>query len=124
MLDKGKNAAIQRGVHAARHWKRTRNCVKKWDATCVGWTKSHRFPGWLGHVPIVLVLLLSVASILLGGLLIGLVVGLIWMAIIGLSPGPYQIEQEHDDVPDNHFTPTGYIYDPEPYSIDDEHPRT
>lgn len=117
-------AAVQRGIKLAGLWKKTRRRVSQWDAICVHWAKSRGLPGWLGHVPIVLVLLLSVASILLGGLLIGLVVGLIWMAIIGLSPGPYQIEQEYDDVSDNHFTPTGYIYDPEPYSTDDENPRT
>jgi hypothetical protein len=118
MLDKGKNAAIQRGVNAARHWKRTRNCVKKWDATCVGWTKSHRFPGWLGHVPIVLVLLLSVASILLGSLLIGLVVAFVWMAIVGFSSIPERDEDR--SISSAKFKSSGYLYDPEPYSTDDD----
>ena len=117
-------AAVQRGIKLAGLWKKTRRRVSQWDAICVHWAKSRGVPGWLGHVPIVLAMVISITAAVLGGLLISVLIAFVWMAIIGLSSGPYQIEHEYGDVPDNHFTPTGYIYDPEPYSTDDEDPRT
>jgi hypothetical protein len=49
-------AAIQRGVRAAMHWKKTRNRIKKWDLACVTWAIAHKLPSWSGHTPLVLLI--------------------------------------------------------------------
>jgi hypothetical protein len=77
--------AVQRGIKLAGFWKKTRRLISKWDRICVHWAKSRGLPGWLGHVPIVLAIMLSVVTALLGGLLIGLVIAFVWMAIVGLQ---------------------------------------
>lgn len=101
MQNNRQGAAIQRGIKAAALWKKIRNGVAKWDIIFVGWAKSHKLPGWLGHIPIALTIMFSVASILLGGLLIGLVVTFVWMAIVGLSSIPDRPSYDHDDTRDD-----------------------
>jgi hypothetical protein len=81
-------AAAQRGIKLAGIWKKIRRRISQWDAICVHWAKSRGLPGWLGHVPIVLAMVLSITAAVLGGLLIGVVIAFVWMAIVGLSPDP------------------------------------
>lgn len=94
-------AAVQRGIKLAGLWKKTRRRVSQWDAICVHWPKSHGLPGWLGHVPIVLAMVLSLTAAILGGLLIGVVIAFVWMGIIGLSSPPRKNSINYDYRPND-----------------------
>lgn len=120
MKDKDQNAAIQRGIKIAGKWKKIRHRLKKWDSTCVIWAMAHKLPWWLGHLPIMLFILSLLAIVLLGGLLLSVITALVWMATVVLSSVSTHEEHEYVDSTDQKFNPTGHVYDPEPYSINDE----
>lgn len=62
--------AYQCGVWAARKWSRLKNVIMRWDRLCVSKVRENRLPSWIGHVPIVIALIASVAAMLFGGLLV------------------------------------------------------
>jgi len=90
-------AAVQRGIKLAGLWKKTRRRVSQWDAICVHWAKSHGLPGWLGHVPIVLAVVLSIIAAVLGGLLMSVVIAFVWMAIVSLFSASNANEDDYSE---------------------------
>ena len=70
--------AYQRGILAARKLARLKNTIMKWDRHCVAKVEEHRLPSWIGHVPIVIVLIASVTAMLFGGLLVAGCMLFIW----------------------------------------------
>ncbi|AWO77424.1 hypothetical protein [Serratia marcescens] len=70
--------AYQRGVWAARKWSRLKNVIMRWDRLCVSKVRENRLPAWIGHVPIVIALIASVAAMLFGGLLVAGCMLFIW----------------------------------------------
>lgn len=51
MNDTTQHHAYQRGVRMASRWKRLKSTVLKWDRACVSKARSHKLPGWIGHIP-------------------------------------------------------------------------
>lgn len=47
----------QRGMKAARLWKRMKETILRWDQRCVSNARQHKLPGWIGHIPTVLVVI-------------------------------------------------------------------
>ncbi|REF42021.1 hypothetical protein [Serratia ficaria] len=43
--------AYQRGIRITRMWKRLKCTILKWDTNCVTKVRSHKLPGWVGHIP-------------------------------------------------------------------------
>ncbi len=75
--------AYQRGILAARMWKRLKNTILRWDTFCVSEARKHKLPGWIGHVPIAIAFLGSAAAALFGGIIIAGSLLFIWaMAFI------------------------------------------
>ncbi|EPG9313715.1 hypothetical protein I9Y15_004794 [Serratia marcescens] len=70
--------AYQRGLWAVRKWSRLKNVIMSWDRLCVSKIRENRLPTWIGHVPIVIALIASVAAILFGGLLVAVCLLFIW----------------------------------------------
>ncbi|MFK3764377.1 hypothetical protein [Serratia ureilytica] len=70
--------AYQRGVWAACKWSRLKNVIMRWDRLCVSKVRENRLPAWIGHVPIVIALIASVAVMLFGGLLVAGCMLFIW----------------------------------------------
>lgn len=60
----------QRGIWAARKWRRLKNVITRLDRLCVSKVQEYRLPAWIGHVPIVIALIGSVTAMLFGGLLV------------------------------------------------------
>lgn len=70
--------AYLRGIWAARKWSRLKNVIMKWDRLCVSKVRKYRLPAWIGHVPIVIVLIGSVTAMLFGGLIVAGSMLFIW----------------------------------------------
>ncbi|TSB29746.1 hypothetical protein FOT43_07515 [Serratia marcescens] len=70
--------AYQRGIRAARKWSRLKNVTMRWDRLCVSKVREYKLPAWIGHVPIVIALIASVAAMLFGGLLVAGCMLFIW----------------------------------------------
>ncbi len=73
--------AYQRGIWAARKWSRLKNVIMRWDRLCVSKVRENRLPAWIGHVPIVIALIASVAAMLFGGLLVAVCMLFIWALV-------------------------------------------
>lgn len=85
MQEKAHNTAVQRGVKAAGIWKKFRNLLRKWDNQCASKAKRFHLPVWMGHTPVVLFIVGSVTTLLLGGLVFAAIAIFVWMAIVGIS---------------------------------------
>jgi len=77
MLQSNKQAYI-RGHKVAVMWKCRKMSVITWDQRCVSWAKNHKLPGWIGHIPVIFAVLISLAGIAAGGIAIVSAVILIW----------------------------------------------
>ncbi len=53
MNDTTQHHAYQRGVRMATLWKRIKSSILNWDSRCVSKARSHKLPGWIGHIPTV-----------------------------------------------------------------------
>lgn len=53
MNDTTQHHAYQRGVRMATLWKRIKSTILNWDSRCVPKARSHKLPGWIGHIPTV-----------------------------------------------------------------------
>ncbi|WP_199638472.1 hypothetical protein JEM67_02220 [Serratia sp. PAMC26656] len=73
--------AYQRGIWAARKWTRLKDTIMRWDRRCVAKARKHRFPGWIGHIPMIMLATSILAAVAFGGLFIASL-GIIISAII------------------------------------------
>lgn len=62
--------AWQRGHSLARFWKKIKRQYSRLDRQCVRWAVSHNMPKWLGHVPMAVLLILSVLTLTFGSFLL------------------------------------------------------
>jgi len=112
MLESNEQAYI-RGQKAATFWKRLKRVVSSCDRRCMAWVKNHKLPTWIGHVPVVIAVLGSLAGILLGGAVILGCLIFIWALVYILQ----QTSTDHMQVSNSSASDeTGYYYDgPEGY---------
>ncbi|MCS4267290.1 hypothetical protein [Serratia sp. BIGb0163] len=88
--------AYQRGILAARVWKRLKGTILRWDTFCVSKAHKHKLPGWIGHVPIAVAFLGSVTAILFGGIVIAGCMFFIWAIAFILQQFGQADSQEND----------------------------
>ncbi|WP_261436365.1 hypothetical protein [Serratia ficaria] len=88
--------AYQRGVRMANLWKRVKSTILRWDAFCVTKARSYKLPGWIGHFPIAIALIASLAAALLGGLAIAGCLLFIWAIAFILQQIPPTSPQTTD----------------------------
>lgn len=81
MNEKKQHHAYQRGVRMANLWKRLKGTILKWDAICVAKARRYKLPGWIGHIPMIMLATSILAAIAFGGLFIASI-GIIMSAII------------------------------------------
>ncbi len=81
----------QRGMKAARLWKRLKGTILRWDQSCVSKARAHKLPGWIGHIAIAIFFIGSVTAILLGGIAITGCILFIWAIAFILR----SIEENH-----------------------------
>ncbi|MGR7482817.1 hypothetical protein [Klebsiella aerogenes] len=75
--------AYTRGVRAAGIWKRLKHTVASWDQRGAAWAKNHNIPVWIGRVPLVAAILISLTGLIAGGFIVAFIVAFIWaMAFI------------------------------------------
>ncbi|PNO64537.1 DUF3742 family protein [Serratia marcescens] len=77
--------AYQRGIKAARLWKRLKGAILRWDQRCVSNARKHKLPGWIGHIPLVIAFLTALAAALLGGVAIAGCLLFIWAIAVILQ---------------------------------------
>ncbi|MER5130472.1 hypothetical protein [Serratia marcescens] len=98
--------AYQRGVKAARLWKRLKGTVLRWDHACVSGARKHKLPGWIGHIAITLALIGSATAILFGSIVIVGAVLFIWaIAFILQNIGENQVHDYELDAENSSVTP-------------------
>lgn len=106
--------AYQRGIWAARKWSSLKNVIMRWDRLCVSKVRENRLPAWIGHVPIVIVLIASVAAMLFGGLLVAGCMLFIWaIAFILQNAGQNlsgEVTDENNSL-ENPKNPSDYAYE-------------
>ncbi|MDL4914925.1 MAG: hypothetical protein QRY16_14370 [Enterobacterales bacterium endosymbiont of Blomia tropicalis] len=133
---KNNEQAYVRGQKAAIIFKHLKRVVLTWDQRCMAWVKHHKLPTWLGHMPVVIAVLGSLAGILLGGVVIAGCLIFIW-AIAFILQQIGQSTRVHITNWDKHpkssherfsrennkdkSTNNGMFepYDPEPYTYDE-----
>ncbi|QTF09650.1 hypothetical protein HC231_18285 [Brenneria izadpanahii] len=62
--------ALQRGILAARMWKRLKSTILRLDQRCVSKARAHKFPGWVGHIPMSMFAIIMLAALVFGGMII------------------------------------------------------
>ncbi|HGE6737104.1 TPA: hypothetical protein ACGCBI_000531 [Serratia marcescens] len=77
--------AYQRGIKAARLWKRLKGTILRWDHACVSSARKHKLPGWIGHIAITFALVGSAIAILFGSIVIIGSVLFIWAIVFILQ---------------------------------------
>ena len=77
MSNNNKQAYV-RGRKVAMILKRLKGIVLTWDQRCMAWVKHHKLPAWVGHVPVFIAVLATLAGILLGGIVIAGCLIFIW----------------------------------------------
>ncbi|MGR7122082.1 hypothetical protein ACU62C_22510 [Klebsiella aerogenes] len=77
-MSKHDEQAYSRGVRAAGIWKRLKHTVASWDQRGTAWAKNHNIPVWIGRVPLVAAILISLTCLIAGGFIVALIVAFIW----------------------------------------------
>lgn len=74
--------AYQRGIRLARLWNKVKGNVLYWDRRCVALVNKKHIPSWVGHIPVVFLLAISIVTCLAGGLLFVGIAILIWAFLL------------------------------------------
>jgi hypothetical protein len=85
--------AYQRGIKAARLWKRLKGTILRWDQACVSSARKHKLPGWIGHIPMGMLAVIMLTAFVFGGMIIAssaVFVG----ALVLLASGAYSSEEK------------------------------
>jgi hypothetical protein len=77
--------AYVRGLKAAEAWKHMKYMLRSWDYRCATWAKNHNAPVWVGRIPLVVVILISLAALFAGGMIVALIVIFIWAIVFILQ---------------------------------------
>jgi Flp pilus assembly protein TadB len=73
--------AYQRGIKAARLWRRLKGTILRWDQYCVTNARKHKLPGWIGHIPMGMLAVIMLVALVFGGIVIASVT-IIIMALL------------------------------------------
>ncbi|MEL5421579.1 hypothetical protein [Serratia nevei] len=90
MNEKRQHHAYQRGVRMANLWKRLKGTILKWDAICVAKARRYKLPGWIGHIPMVLLTISILVALVFGGAIIATSAVLMVAVILLASPSKAQ----------------------------------
>lgn len=90
-MSENNERAYVRGRKVAIIWKSLKKIVSTRDQLCVAWAKNHKLPAWIGHLPIISTVLISLAGLIVGGVAIASMIVFIWalayiLQHIGSSP--------------------------------------
>ena len=99
MNDTTQHHAYQRGVRMAKLWKRLKSTILRWDAFCVTKAHNYKLPSWIGHLPIAITLLATLATTLLGGVAIAGCLLFIWAIAFILQ----QVSQTSSQATDSEY---------------------
>jgi hypothetical protein len=77
-MSKHDEQAYTRGVRAAGIWKRLKHTLINWDQRCIAWAKNHNVPVWVGRVPFVTAIFVSLIGLITGGFVVVCIVAFIW----------------------------------------------
>lgn len=94
------SGAYQRGVKVAGLWKRFSGQIKYQDSRCVGWAKNHRLPTWVGHIPVVGLILAICGAAIFASLIVTGCLIFIW-AIVYIIQNIGSGNSQHDDYYEN-----------------------
>ncbi|HGY4932202.1 TPA: hypothetical protein ACNVCI_005045 [Citrobacter braakii] len=132
MYQSQEKRAWERGVRLAAIWKDTKKIFTRLDQRCVMLAKLYKLPKWLGHMPLLLVVLCSLVALIAGGLLISCSAVLLWALIaaithIGSGSENASINSFNEKKDDNNFhdefvmnSATNNEYDGAPYKSPSE----
>ncbi|EMX8467010.1 hypothetical protein AAH178_002902 [Serratia marcescens] len=84
--------AYQRGIKAARLWKRLKGTILRWDHACVSSARKHKLPGWIGHIPMGMLAVIMLTALVFGGMVIASSAVLV-SALVLLVSGANTIEE-------------------------------
>lgn len=96
-MNKQNKEAYNRGVKAAGIWKQLKNFLANWDQRCAMWARNHNAPKWVGRIPLVAAILVSLTGIIAGGFLIAFIVVFIWAIAFILQHTDIKQTIEDDD---------------------------
>ncbi|MDR8492147.1 hypothetical protein OSC18_21905 [Serratia nevei] len=82
--------AYQRGIKAARLWKRLKGTILRWDQRCVSNARKHKLPGWVGHIPMGMFAVIMLTAFVFGGMFIATSAVLLGAVILLAFPSKAQ----------------------------------
>lgn len=77
--------AWQRGYWLARFWNKIKKQYSRHNRQCVSWAVSHNMPKWIGHVPMLGLLMLSMITLTFGSFVILSSVLILWSLALASS---------------------------------------
>lgn len=100
--------AYRRGVRFANLWKQIKSTILRWDQCCVARARSHKLPGWIGHIPMIMLAIGILAALVFGGMIIAssaVLVGALVLLISGefSSEGDTNRKEEGEAFPPTHL---------------------
>lgn len=102
-MSKHDEQAYIRGVRAAGIWKRLKHTVASWDQRGTAWAKNHNIPVWIGRVPLVAAILISLTCLIAGGFIVAFIVAFIWgMLFIAQNTGNNLLRHENTNASTTH----------------------
>lgn len=82
--------AYQRGIKAARLWKRLKGTILRWDHACVSSARKHKLPGWIGHIPMGMLAVTMLIALVFGGMVTATLAVLVGAVILLTFPSKAQ----------------------------------
>ena len=103
-MSKHDEQAYVRGVKVAGFWKQLKRPLASWEQRSATWAKNHNVPVWVGRIPLVMAILISLTGLIAGGFVVALIVSFIWaLAFIlqnmGNSPNSNVYHYDNDSGP-------------------------
>ncbi|CAI1042151.1 hypothetical protein [Serratia quinivorans] len=109
--------AYQRGIRAARLWKRLKSAFLRWDQRCVSKACEHKLPGWVGHIPTSMFAIIMLSALVFGGMIIAssaVLVGALVLLVSGaFSPKEKTNFDEDEMISPPYKSPSEYRADGE-----------
>lgn len=96
--------AYQRGIKAARLWKRLKGTVLRWDHACVSSARKHKLPGWIGHIPMGMLAVIMLATLVFGGMVI--TISAVFAAALALLVSSSTADENSNNKEDSDAFPT------------------
>ncbi|HDG1673086.1 TPA: hypothetical protein PFE07_002542 [Kluyvera cryocrescens] len=70
--------AWQRGVRMANYWIKLRSSAFYFDACCMAKAKKSSLPNWVGHIPLIIMIFLSLICVIVGGIALASCTVFLW----------------------------------------------